>query len=303
MCSGSLTFRHGYHLPTRPAPGAHAGLGQRRKRFYAVHHGRPRGHGIHDQRGRDRRTAWAALRGEQCLSRTQDWLDRQCVDSDRGVVDHDFPIDQQGAWRDRSADPAQQHRADDRVCRRVDRIRRGIHIAGLAAARLRASVDAGGVCGAGGRPAGRAADDSAARVADREGTSHAQVPRGYSLCRCADRRRGTRRAGENGVHGLRHRCAVQVLQFRREDVDRSAAVDVREGDAEREEGAFRRNAGRDQSGTGRCRLHCRTTRGGVSVRRRRAELLRADSSDQAVRRRFADADVSGDHSDLGNGCA
>ena len=109
------------------------------------------------------------------------------------AVDHAVPRLLPRVRRSPGDDPGEQHRPDDRLGRRVDRLRRRRDHAGRDAAGLRDGDHPGdGRLGAR-RAAGHPDDDPAAPGVHRQAARHAELSRRHRLRRRADRRREGRR--------------------------------------------------------------------------------------------------------------
>ena len=134
-------------------------------------------------------------------------VDRFGVDSDRRAFDQHparvRPLD----------DPRKQHRADDRLGRRIGGSGRDLHDAGadfsgvFAEHRILADLFAG----ADGRLAGRAVHDSAAAAADREGARQPDVSRRHGMRGRAGGRRARRVVCRPRVLGAGPRRRLHVL--------------------------------------------------------------------------------------------
>ena len=75
----------------------------------------------HRGRPRPRRPPRARLRRVERLPRAQGRAHRERVDPDRGALDHDLPLAPRAMGNTEPHDPREQHRADDRLGRRVGR--------------------------------------------------------------------------------------------------------------------------------------------------------------------------------------
>ena len=221
---------------------------------------------------------WRRLRGVERLSGAQDRAHRQRLDSDRrsrgGVLPHAGSLD----------DPGEQHRADDRVGRRVDRGRRRLHAPGDSPDGLRPDRGEGGHYRPGGRRAGRAADDSAAPGAHREGARPAHLSGGDGVRRGAHCRGARRLAGQAPLSGVRGSVRLQIP----------------DGGAQGLEGVpgqgfdflpRRVDQHRSLAGADGGRLHHRAPDCRVSLCRRIARLPGAHSGHQTLRQRPHPADL------------
>ncbi len=225
--------------------------------------------GVHAESGDHRRALRIVVRRVHRVPGAARRAHRQRVDSDRRAGDL-------GAEETRRIDdPRKQHRADDRIGRRIGRRRRRLYDprADLPAARrprvlqLLPDRDAR-VCR---RHSRRPDDGAAAARADRQRARRTAVSRGRRVRRRADRRRTRRQARIDGVCGRRHRrpvegavLGVQRLCERARLLD-AARQSVSECDAQRRHLA--RIHGR--------RLRHRPAHRRHDVRRRRALVARA----------------------------
>ena len=138
------------------------------------------------------------LRRRDGLPRAARRPDGLGVDPDRGALDRRL---QEARQVD---DPREQHRADDRLGRRVGRGRRRLHACrrcSSSPAARSTSATCRSSCSRRRRHPRRALHDPAAPRADRQGAREAAVPGGHGLRRRPHRRREGRQPGEAGLRG------------------------------------------------------------------------------------------------------
>ena len=238
----------------------------------------------HRPRPDPRRAARPRVRRLERVPRAQDRPHGLGLDSDRGalggVLPDAGPLD----------DPREQHRADHRLRRRVDRGGHRLHAAGDPADGLRPERRQGGDRGGGGRRDGHPAHDPAPARAHREGARPSHLPRGHRLRRGAGRGREGRPPGPPAVPGVRHRLRLQVPDVGAQGLEGvpGLGVDRLQGRLDLG-GGLARAAGRG--------LHHRAAHRGLSLLRRLPRLPRADPGHQAVRQRPHLADLRRDQAD------
>ena len=157
---------------------------------------------VHAQGGPARRLLRHPLRRGDGLPGAARRPDRLRVGADRGPVDRGLQEDRQ------VDDPREQHRADDRLRRRVGRRGRRLHDARAALPVRRRGllqVPARSRARDLRRHARRPLHDPAAARAHRQGARQAPVPRGHGLRRRAHRRREGRQPREDGLRRRRRR--------------------------------------------------------------------------------------------------
>ncbi len=242
------------------------------------------------------------LRRLVAVSAAQGRHDRVGVGAHRRAVDHAVPRLLAGLRLSPGDHPGKQHRADDRLGRRVDRLRRRRHHAGAAAARLRDGRGPRHDRVGAGRTARHPHDDPAAAGLHRQAAWQADLSRGDGLRRSAGRRREGRGHGAHGLRRLRHRARAQVLDQGVQALGRRAgttSLPDRQGRQIRPAG--RRGQRRVGAGVARRRLPDRAAHRLADDRRRLAIVLRDRPAHRHLRRQAPRAGIAGQDADPRHG--